>query len=139
MRSELRKRTLIYRRALERWPEEILPEERAFQRGWIKGRSDCWKAEDARACVETSYRTRMVKLQIQSGQLEVPSPVGCVCQGEERHPFMVVFISETDPPPVYEGRGRPHTGRRPEASCRLKKRNNCRSRSFREWSHVRKP
>ena len=88
----------IYRRALERWPEEILPEERAFQRGWIKGRNDCWKDEDARACVETSYRTRMVELQIQSGQLEVPSPVGYVCQGEERHPFMVVFFSETDPP-----------------------------------------
>lgn len=31
---------------------------RASQRGWIKGRDECWKAEDLRSCVETAYLMR---------------------------------------------------------------------------------
>ncbi|SDJ41726.1 MliC family protein [Aliiruegeria lutimaris] len=31
---------------------------RGFQRGWIKGRDECWKAQDSRACIEESYLTR---------------------------------------------------------------------------------
>jgi uncharacterized protein YecT (DUF1311 family) len=31
---------------------------RAYQRGWIKGRDECWKADDLRACVESSYLRR---------------------------------------------------------------------------------
>jgi uncharacterized protein len=32
---------------------------RAEQRGWIKGRDDCWKADDLRACVEDAYLRRI--------------------------------------------------------------------------------
>lgn len=35
---------------------------KATQRGWIKGRDDCWKAEDLRACVEDAYLTRDAQL-----------------------------------------------------------------------------
>ena len=46
----------------------VLPEqqksERAIQRGWIKGRNDCWKAGDLRQCVEESYQLRITELQI---------------------------------------------------------------------------
>lgn len=31
---------------------------RAEQRGWIKGRDECWKADDPRACVEAAYLMR---------------------------------------------------------------------------------
>ena len=44
----------------------------AFQRGWIKGRNDCWKAPDLRACVEGEYRQRIAELEVQSGAVEVP-------------------------------------------------------------------
>jgi uncharacterized protein len=87
-----------YKKALKSWPAEILAEEKAFQRGWIKGRNDCWKAEDQRACVENSYRTRIAEIQIQSGQLVAPVPVGYTCQGEEDTPFTVTFYRETRPP-----------------------------------------
>ena len=35
----------------------------AVQRGWIKGRDDCWKAGDLRACVVESYVTRIHQLR----------------------------------------------------------------------------
>jgi uncharacterized protein YecT (DUF1311 family) len=40
---------------------------RTYQRGWIKGRNDCWKAVGVgvRACVEASYRDRIRELRSQ--------------------------------------------------------------------------
>lgn len=35
----------------------------AAQRGWIKGRDDCWKAEDLAACVKASYVIRIAELR----------------------------------------------------------------------------
>jgi len=35
----------------------------AEQRGWIKGRNDCWKSDDARACATTSYLQRIYELR----------------------------------------------------------------------------
>lgn len=36
---------------------------KAEQRGWIKGRNDCWKADDKQACIRDSYNQRLVELQ----------------------------------------------------------------------------
>lgn len=38
--------------------EEALAELRAIQRGWIKGRNDCWKASEVKQCVSDSYLIR---------------------------------------------------------------------------------
>lgn len=35
----------------------------AYQRGWIKGRNDCWKAGDAKACIRDSYMVRIGELR----------------------------------------------------------------------------
>lgn len=35
----------------------------ATQRGWIKGRNDCWKAADATACIRDSYLMRIAELR----------------------------------------------------------------------------
>jgi uncharacterized protein len=90
----------IYSKALKAWPPEEVTKQRAMQRGWIKGRNDCWKAEDVRNCVEASYRTRIVEMQIQFGQLLVPTPIGYVCRGGEDKPFFATFYKDTDPPSV---------------------------------------
>jgi uncharacterized protein len=45
----------------------------SIQRGWIKGRDACWKADDRRACAELEYKTRIAQLQAEYGLLE---PVG---------------------------------------------------------------
>lgn len=36
---------------------------KAYQRGWIKGRNDCWKASDIAGCVKANYQNRISELQ----------------------------------------------------------------------------
>ena len=43
---------------LDAGAEEAVDQLRATQRGWIKGRDECWKADDLRACVEFAYLRR---------------------------------------------------------------------------------
>jgi len=93
-----RKITENYAKAMQAWPADEKAKQRALQRGWVKGRNDCWKAGDVRTCVEESYRTRIVELQIQSGQLVVPTPVTYTCDGKAGLPFTAVFYQESDPP-----------------------------------------
>jgi uncharacterized protein len=33
------------------------------QRGWVKGRNDCWKSGDMRGCVAAEYKTRIDELK----------------------------------------------------------------------------
>jgi len=76
---------------------------RAYQIGWIRGRDDCWKAADLRACVLDSYVTRIHELRrdypaargadtdgISSG------PASVACEGVERR--MAATFIRTDPP-----------------------------------------
>src|SRR5512137_1696094 len=51
-----RKLADAYAKALKSWPADVAKEQRAIQRGWIKGRDECWKAGDLRACVENEYK-----------------------------------------------------------------------------------
>ena len=53
---------------------------------------------DPRACTEQSYRTRIVELQIKSGQLVAPKAVSFACTGGKDDPFLATFYNETDPP-----------------------------------------
>lgn len=39
------------------------PELKAMQRGWIKGRDDCWKRDDVRRCVRDEYAFRIAELR----------------------------------------------------------------------------
>ena len=53
---------------------QVAPDEvkliRAFQRGWIKGRNDCWKSMTSKkACVKKNYLIRISELQVQSGSV----------------------------------------------------------------------
>ena len=93
-----RKMAEVFAKALQAWPAEEIVTQKALQRGWIKGRNECWKANDKRACVENSYRIRIVEIQIRSGQLMAPTPAGYRCTGEEGKPLAVVFYGGSDPP-----------------------------------------
>ena len=90
----------VYTVALQNFPPGEQTKLKVEQRGWIKGRNDCWKAEDVTACVEEAYRTRTVELQIMSGQLTVPTAVGYSCEGHEQAPFFATFYTDTKPASV---------------------------------------
>ena len=36
---------------------------KAEQRGWVKGRDDCWKSDDLRGCVKDEYQMRIDQLK----------------------------------------------------------------------------
>jgi len=58
-----RKLTEVYADASKKAVNEHPPILKAEQRGWIKGRNDCWKSKDARNCTESLYRERIAELQ----------------------------------------------------------------------------
>ena len=92
-----RQLAVVYAAALQRVAEDGYEDPGPVQRGWIKGRNDCWKSDDLRACTESSYKYRIAELQIQYGQLVVPSPVYYKCSATA---LTAVFYRQTDPQTV---------------------------------------
>ena len=96
----------LYPKAIAPLSPEQLKTERAMQRGWIKGRNDCWKGQDLRQCVEDNYQLRITELQISGGQLMVPVPVNYKCgqhvtlstyfYNDAKLPAAVINLSEGD-------------------------------------------
>ena len=93
-----RKMAGVYASAMKKFPADVAKKEKTLQRGWVKGRNDCWKAADKKACVTESYQTRMVELQIRSGQLIAPKAVEFKCSPGGDKPFTASFYQKTDPP-----------------------------------------
>jgi len=52
----------LYARVLENTKASERSALKAEQRGWVKGRDDCWKSDDQRACVKGEYEYRMREL-----------------------------------------------------------------------------
>jgi len=57
-----RKLAGVYAASLAKATNEHPPVLQAEQRGWIKGRDECWKSDDERECVRTEYRRRTAEL-----------------------------------------------------------------------------
>ena len=85
----------VYHAALRNIPADEHKNLKAIQRGWIKGRNDCWKADDLRSCVKLAYESRITELQIQGGLVTVPEPVKYQCDGGEYDYLTAVFYQET--------------------------------------------
>ena len=51
----------VYKQAKTKAPKEDLL--KTNQIGWIKGRNDCWKAEDEKKCMADQYRLRIKELK----------------------------------------------------------------------------
>lgn len=71
----------------------------ATQRGWVKGRDECWKAEDKQLCVEEEYRTRIAYLQINSPGAMAATPVEFECDDNSK-PFTMAYYNDYDNKPA---------------------------------------
>jgi uncharacterized protein len=75
---------------------------KAYQRGWIDGRNDCWKADDQRRCVDESYDRRIAELEARYLLVEPAEPVFFRCSdGSE----IVASFVPTELPTVRLERG----------------------------------
>ncbi|TWA72903.1 uncharacterized protein FBZ82_102505 [Azospirillum brasilense] len=99
-----RKLAGVYGEAARNAENEHPPVLKAEQRGWIKGRNDCWKADDRRACVEEQYRLRIAELQARYRLVPAIGPVRFACDGQAANELTATFF-ETDPPTMIAERG----------------------------------
>jgi len=94
----------VYAQAAKKAVNEHPPVLKAEQRGWIKGRDDCWKASDVRACIADSYRTRTATLQAQYRLVAMTGPVSFTCDGNPANEVVVSYF-DTDPKTAIAERG----------------------------------
>ncbi|MCB1492110.1 MAG: hypothetical protein KDJ77_09995 [Rhodobiaceae bacterium] len=70
---------------------------RAYQRGWVKGRDDCWKADDPKACVEAEYLRREGDL-VARYMLDKPQSVTAwQCDGNPANEIVTYLFDTTQP------------------------------------------
>jgi len=99
-----RKLAKVYAAAAGKAKNEHPPVLKAEQRGWIKGRSECWKAGDRRACIESAYVLRIAELQARYRLVEAIGPVVYFCDGDPRNVVVATFF-RTEPGTLVAERG----------------------------------
>jgi uncharacterized protein len=71
----------------------------ATQRGWLKGRDECWKAQDKLQCVTEEYMSRIAYLQINSPGQMAATAVAFDCN-DNSAPFYMAFYGDLDNKPA---------------------------------------
>jgi uncharacterized protein len=99
-----RQLSVVFSQASKRAKTEQPPLLQTEQRGWIKGRDDCWKDADKRECVDEAYTRRIAELQARYRLVASNGPVRFVCDGDPANEVVVTFY-ETDPPTLIAERG----------------------------------
>lgn len=77
--------------------QQAVDDLRAYQRGWIKGRDDCWKSDDLRACVEAAYLEREGELVAQWLLDEPTGTAFWTCDGNPANEVVTMFFDTTLP------------------------------------------
>ncbi len=93
-----------YRAALAKTGQQQRATLKAGQRGWIKGRDDCWKAADLAACVRDSYTLRIAELQARYQLLPAQAQVRYQCGTNAANEMQVRFYA-TEPATLIAERG----------------------------------
>lgn len=88
----------LYSAAEKRSSTADAASQQSKQRDWIKRRNACSRDTDVRACVDMAYRTRIIALQIMSGQIAATTSAAYTCEGHGSTPFLTAFYNDTDPP-----------------------------------------
>ena len=94
----------VYAAAAKKAVNERPPVLRAEQRGWIKGRNECWKSNDKRSCVKDEYQRRVAELQARYRLVSFNGPVTYACDGDPRNVVVADFF-QTNPPTLIAERG----------------------------------
>lgn len=93
----------IYKAAAAKAPARGIPTLQAEQRGWIKGRNDCWKEEDKFTCVKTGYERRIAELQASYQLVSASGPFRFNCGTADA---LVVTFYRSDTPTLIAALGK---------------------------------
>lgn len=80
--------------------KERPPMLKAEQRGWTKGRDDCLKAADPKACLTPSYKRRIAELQANYRLLPPTVTANYQC-GSKPEDMVKTLSFDTDPPSMW--------------------------------------
>lgn len=94
----------VYAAATKRAAGERPPQLKATQRGWVRGRDDCWKEADKSTCVADAYVRRIVELQARYRLAPYTAPVRFACAGEGGGEVVVTYF-RTEPGSLVAVRG----------------------------------
>ena len=94
----------VYGAATKKAVNQHPPTLKAEQRGWIKGRNDCWKAAEQDQCIKDSYQLRIAELQARYQLLPGNGPFTFVCDGDAPNEVITTFYP-TEPATLIAERG----------------------------------
>jgi uncharacterized protein len=112
-----RKLDSVYKAAGAKAQGKLLTQLKTEQRGWVKGRDECWKtqngsptwltaswtAQSVKECVEGQYRIRTSELQ-SVWRLVPPKTISYACENNPANEVVANFFA-TDPPTIRLERG----------------------------------
>jgi len=81
---------------------EAIKQLKTYQRGWIGGRNECWKADDKRQCTADVYDRRIAQIQAKYFLIDGSEPVYYNCSDNSQ--IVVTFIP-SKPPSIRMERG----------------------------------
>ncbi len=92
----------VYVQAIAQIGEEQSASLTAEQRGWIKGRDECWKSADKRGCVQEQYSLRIAELQARYRLVPVTGPITYRCDDPEQSVITITFFASEPPTLIAE-------------------------------------
>lgn len=99
-----RKLAEVFVAASKKATNEHPPMLKAEQRGWIKGRNDCWKSKEQRNCIQEEYTRRIAELQARYRLVPFNGPIRFICDGNPANEVITTFF-QTEPPTLIAERG----------------------------------
>lgn len=99
-----RKLAEVYAAAAKKATDEHPPVLKAEQRGWVKGRDECWKSDGKTSCVRQEYEQRIAELQAKYRLVPSTGPFTFTCDGSAANEVVVTFF-QTDPLTLIAERG----------------------------------
>ena len=94
----------VYAAARKKATNEKPPLLQAEQRGWVKGRDECWKAQQGgqAACMRGAYVDRIVELQARYRLVASDGPVFLACDGNPANEVVVTYFRTQRPTLIAE-------------------------------------
>lgn len=85
----------VYQQALLKAANEKPPILKAEQRGWVKGKAECWKEEDKKGCASTLYIQRIAELQARYELVPISKKLLLSCENNPANEISVRYYPTT--------------------------------------------
>lgn len=104
--SELASADLVLDRTYKSALKSASPDARKYliaeQRGWLKGRDECWKSDKQKSCVNESIKHRTIELQANYKLVSFHGPIFYYCNQNNANEVVVTYFETTPKTAIVE-------------------------------------